>query len=106
MENYTEKSNQKVEELIESLRDRYGDFEVTDKTWEVSEDGFETELENFREGGYVWKFLEDEGEASISSISDAVDAPRSKVNMAIGWLAREDKLEFVDQGRGTLVKLS
>jgi hypothetical protein len=52
MTEYTEKSKQKVEELIEDLRDRYGDFEVTDKTWEVSEDGFETELENFREGGY------------------------------------------------------
>jgi 8-oxo-dGTP diphosphatase len=52
MEEYTEKSKQKVEELIEDLRDRYGHFEVNDKTWEVSEDGFETELENFREGGY------------------------------------------------------
>lgn len=55
--------------------------------------------------GYVWRFLEDEGKASVSSVCDAVDAPRSKVNMAIGWLAREDKLEFVDEGRGTSVRL-
>ncbi|MFB6144334.1 MAG: winged helix-turn-helix domain-containing protein, partial [Candidatus Nanohaloarchaea archaeon] len=39
--------------------------------------------------GCVWRFLEDEGESSVSSIVDAVDAPRSKVHMAIGWLARE-----------------
>ena len=55
--------------------------------------------------GYVWRFLEDEGESSISSVGEAVDAPRSKVNMAIGWLAREGKLEFVDNGRGTSVRL-
>ncbi|MFT4867760.1 MAG: hypothetical protein ACI9LV_000364 [Candidatus Nanohaloarchaea archaeon] len=56
--------------------------------------------------GYVWRFLEDEGKSSVSSVCKAVDAPRSKVNMAIGWLAREDKLEFIDEGRGTSVQLS
>ncbi|MBY6294016.1 hypothetical protein GLU60_01350 [Nanohaloarchaea archaeon H01] len=55
--------------------------------------------------GYVWRYLEDEGESSVSSIGKAVDAPRSKANMAIGWLAREDKLEFFDKGRGTSVDL-
>ena len=56
--------------------------------------------------GYVWRYLEDEGECSVSSISSSLDFPRSKVNMAIGWLAREDKLEFLDEGRGTYVGLS
>jgi hypothetical protein len=55
--------------------------------------------------GDVWNFLEEESEASVSSIGKAVDAPRAKVNMAIGWLAREDKLEFVDNGRGNSVYL-
>lgn len=55
--------------------------------------------------GYVWRFLEDEGESSVSAIADAVDAPRSKVSMAIGWLAREDKLEFNNEGRGSTVSL-
>lgn len=55
--------------------------------------------------GYVWKFLEDEGETSFSAIAEAVDAPRSKVSMAIGWLAREDKLEFKDEGRGSTISL-
>lgn len=55
--------------------------------------------------GEVYEFLEDEGETSVSGIGKALDAPRTKVNMAIGWLAREDKLDFVDNGRGNSVKL-
>jgi|AntDeeMinimDraft_5_1070356.scaffolds.fasta_scaffold00095_28 hypothetical protein len=55
--------------------------------------------------GQVWKFLEREGESSFSAITDAVDGPRSKVSMAIGWLAREDKLEFSQEGRGTKIGL-
>jgi hypothetical protein len=55
--------------------------------------------------GYIWNFLEDEGECSITAINEAVDEPRSRVNMALGWLAREDKLEFVEEGRGTSVRL-
>ncbi len=56
--------------------------------------------------GEVWNFLEDEGEASLSSVVDAVDAPRSRVNMAIGWLACEGNLEFIDRGRGNAVRLA
>ncbi|MFB6099683.1 MAG: NUDIX hydrolase [Candidatus Nanohalobium sp.] len=45
-------SEEKVDELIHDLRERYEDFQVGENTWEVSEEGFETELENFRNGGY------------------------------------------------------
>jgi len=55
--------------------------------------------------GYVWRVLEDEGESSFSALADAVDAPRSKVSMAIGWLAREDKIEFREEGRGSKISL-
>ena len=55
--------------------------------------------------GHVWDFLEEEEEASVSAVSRAVDAPQTKVNMAIGWLARENKLEFVTEGRGTSIQL-
>lgn len=55
--------------------------------------------------GWVWDFLESEGESSVTGIVDAIDASRSKVFMAIGWLAHEDKLEFVDEGRGNTVRL-
>ncbi|MFP4038346.1 MAG: winged helix-turn-helix domain-containing protein [Candidatus Nanohaloarchaea archaeon] len=55
--------------------------------------------------GEVYDFLEEAGEASLSQISREVEGPQSKVNMAVGWLAREGNLEFVDLGRGTGVRL-
>lgn len=56
--------------------------------------------------GDIWDLLEDKGECSLTAVNDAVGEPRSRVNMALGWLAREGKLEFVDEGRGTSVRLS
>ncbi|MFB6241291.1 MAG: winged helix-turn-helix domain-containing protein [Candidatus Nanosalina sp.] len=55
--------------------------------------------------GYIWNHLENEGECSLTAINEAVDEPRSRVNMAIGWLTREGKLEFNNEGRGVSVKL-
>ncbi len=55
--------------------------------------------------GYVWRYLEEVGEASVSEINKQVDAPRSKVCMAIGWLAREEKIFFDTEGRGSKLRL-
>ena len=55
--------------------------------------------------GEVWDFLDENGESSISGVTKGVDAPGTKVYMAIGWLAREDKIEFVDKKRGNAVRL-
>lgn len=56
-------SENRVDELIEELQEKYGDFEVGEKTWEVSEEGLETETQNFKEGGYggagIWLTNED-----------------------------------------------
>lgn len=63
-------------------------------------------MENIGEvAGYVWRFLEDEGKSSLSAVNESVDVPRSRVNMAIGWLAREEKIEFVKDGRAVYLKL-
>lgn len=55
--------------------------------------------------GEVYEFLEDREQASVSRISREIEGSQSKVNMAIGWLAREGNLEFVDLGRGNGVRL-
>lgn len=55
--------------------------------------------------GEVWDFLEENGETSVSGVTKGVDAPGTKVYMAMGWLAREDKLEFFDKKRGNGVRL-
>jgi N-acetylglutamate synthase-like GNAT family acetyltransferase/ADP-ribose pyrophosphatase YjhB (NUDIX family) len=47
-----ELSEYRVDELIEELQEKHGDFELNEKTWEVSEEGLSTETQNFRQGGY------------------------------------------------------
>jgi hypothetical protein len=55
--------------------------------------------------GEVWSYLRDNGKSSVSAIEKAVDAPRAVVSMAIGWLAREGKLQLVEDERSTQVIL-
>ena len=55
--------------------------------------------------GRVYEFLEEIEEASVSKVTKTVEGPSSKVYMAIGWLARENKLEFIEKGRGTGIRL-
>jgi hypothetical protein len=55
--------------------------------------------------GKVWNYLKGHGTSSLSGIEKGVDAPRGVVFMAIGWLAREGKLEFVEEKRTTQVSL-
>ncbi len=49
--------------------------------------------------GAVWAFLRAGGPASLTAIEHGVDAPRALVAMAMGWLAREGKLEVEADGR-------
>jgi Winged helix-turn-helix domain (DUF2582) len=55
--------------------------------------------------GVVWRFLEGSGKSSITAIEKGVDAPRTLVYMALGWLAREGKV-LAKEERSTQVKLS
>jgi hypothetical protein len=49
--------------------------------------------------GTVWRFLRDSGPATLAAIEKGIDAPRSVVAMALGWLAREGKLRTEQEGR-------
>lgn len=44
--------------------------------------------------GEVHKFLQEAGETSLTKISREAEGSQSKVNMAVGWLAREGKLVY------------
>lgn len=55
--------------------------------------------------GAVWRFLKDHGEATLSALERGVDAPRAQVHMAIGWLAREGKVNTRPEGRSTVFGL-
>lgn len=56
--------------------------------------------------GLVWHFLEHSGRSSITAVEKGVDAPRALVDMAIGWLAREDKIGLIEDERSTQIELA
>ena len=55
--------------------------------------------------GLVWNFLRINGESSLSTLEKKVEAPRSMVSMAVGWLAREGKIEVKDEKRAVRISL-
>jgi hypothetical protein len=55
--------------------------------------------------GLVWNFLRTNGESSLSTLEKKVEAPRSMVSMAVGWLAREGKIEIKDEKRAVRISL-
>lgn len=55
--------------------------------------------------GAIWATLQTDGPMSLSRLVKQIGLPRDHVMQAIGWLAREDKLAFEDNGRNRLVCL-
>ncbi|MGB7947630.1 MAG: winged helix-turn-helix domain-containing protein [Candidatus Binatia bacterium] len=65
-----------------------------------------SELEAIGEtAGLVWEFLRSNGESSLSALEKGVKAPRSAVSMAVGWLAREGKIQMKDEKRTLRIAL-
>jgi len=55
--------------------------------------------------GLVWQTLADNGAQTLATLKKSVDAPSDLVLLAVGWLAREDKLDFETAGRTTTISL-
>ena len=55
--------------------------------------------------GDIWRLLGDQSEQSLAAIKKSIDAPTDVIMAAVGWLAREDKLEFKKIGRTVKVSL-
>ena len=55
--------------------------------------------------GDVWHLLDDENHLTLTSIKKSIDAPEPLILAALGWLAREGKLQFATSGRTTKVSL-
>ena len=49
--------------------------------------------------GRIWEYLRAHGGASLTSVEKAAKAPKNVTHMAVGWLAREGKLEFQEKDR-------
>ncbi|MGH1366156.1 MAG: winged helix-turn-helix domain-containing protein [Calditrichia bacterium] len=55
--------------------------------------------------GELWQYLEENGETTLATLKKKVSGGSDLVNQAIGWLARENKLEVIRKGRSVKVKL-
>ena len=49
--------------------------------------------------GEVWHMLEGQEGQTVAAVKKSVNAPPDVATAAIGWLAREDKINFVKAGR-------
>jgi hypothetical protein len=55
--------------------------------------------------GKVWRLLHGEGPLSLAQIKKQVGAKAGYAEYALGWLAREGKIDFVQEKRSTRVTL-
>jgi hypothetical protein len=67
--------------------------------------GAMTGIEIGHVAGDVWGALSQKGPLTLAGIKKEVQAPGDVVMAAIGWLAREDKLDFTVAGRVVKVAL-
>ena len=55
--------------------------------------------------GQVWRLLERDGPQTLAQIKKNVDGKDDLVNYALGWLAREDKIEILAEKKTIRVQL-
>jgi hypothetical protein len=55
--------------------------------------------------GKVWRFLGQNGEANVSQLAKSLKEKDEVVLQALGWLAREDKIDYTIKNRRTFVSL-
>ncbi len=55
--------------------------------------------------GKVWHTLSEKGSLTIAKLVKEIDSPRDVVMQALGWLAREEKIEIEEDGRTRVVSL-
>jgi Winged helix-turn-helix domain (DUF2582) len=55
--------------------------------------------------GTVWTYLSSHGPTSLTVLAKGVGIPRDLLLQALGWLARENKIDIADKGRGKIISL-
>jgi hypothetical protein len=56
--------------------------------------------------GIVWQYLKDHGRSTLRTVEKGVTAPTGTVQMAVGWLAREGKVELAQEKRSIYLWLT
>ena len=55
--------------------------------------------------GKIWDYLNENGETSVSKITKETELNKNMTQRAIGWLAKEGKLNFTMDKRTELLSL-
>jgi hypothetical protein len=55
--------------------------------------------------GVVWSTLSKNGPMTIAKLVKAIGEPRDNVMQALGWLAREGKIDITEESRSRVVSL-
>lgn len=55
--------------------------------------------------GKVWKTLGEKGPVSVAQLAKGLKINAEITNQAIGWLAREDKIKYIEKGSRVLISL-
>jgi hypothetical protein len=55
--------------------------------------------------GKVWKVLGEKGPVSAAQLAKAIKTNAEITNQAIGWLAREDKIKYIEKGSRVIISL-
>ena len=55
--------------------------------------------------GSVWRALDESGPLSLAKLVERVGGNRDVVMQAVGWLAREGKIDIAETKRGRVVSL-
>jgi hypothetical protein len=62
-------------------------------------------LEIGQAAGNIWKVLKAEGETTVTRLKKKSGLPISNFYMGLGWLAREEKLNFRRDKRNIFISL-
>ncbi|MEK7312107.1 MAG: winged helix-turn-helix domain-containing protein [Chloroflexota bacterium] len=55
--------------------------------------------------GLIWQAIDSQGPLKMTALKKLLKINDTILNMALGWLAREDKIEMTASGRTFLVQL-
>jgi hypothetical protein len=55
--------------------------------------------------GLIWLAIDSQGPLKMTALKNQLKINDTILNMALGWLAREDKIEMTASGRTFLVQL-
>lgn len=55
--------------------------------------------------GQIYDYLAGRGEVTINKITKDLDLDENFISMGLGWLSREDKLEYTRKPKSVSVKL-